>query len=99
VYDRSILQAIKCHTTGRERMTVLDKILFLADSIEPARTYEGVGEMRLMAQKDLDRAVLMNFDRSITYIVKKGFFLHPQTVAARNWMLKSIITEEKQDGR
>lgn len=99
VRDRSILQAIKCHTTGRERMTALDKILFLADSIEPARTYEGVEEMRRTAQIDLDRAVLMNFDRSITYIVKKGFFLHPQTVAARNWMLKSIITEDKQDGR
>ncbi len=99
VRDRMILQAIKCHTTGRERMTDLDKILFLADSIEPARTYEGVEQMRQTAKTDLDRAVLMNFDRSIAYIVKKGFFLHPQTVAARNWMLKSIITEGKQDGR
>ena len=95
VCDRGILQAIKCHTTGRERMTELDKILFLADSIEPARSYEGVEEMRQTAKVDLDKAVLMNFDRSIVYIVKKGFCLHPQTVAARNWMLKSILMEGK----
>lgn len=99
VRDRAILQAIKCHTTGRERMTGLDKILFLADSIEPARSYDGVEEMRKIAKEDMDRAVLMNFDRSIIYIVQKGFFLHPQTVAARNWMLKSILTEEKHDDR
>ena len=95
VRDRSILNAIKCHTTGREHMNVLDKILFLADSIEPARSYEGVDLMRQTALTDLDKAVLMNFDRSITYIVEKGFFLHPQTVAARNWMLRPIMTEEK----
>ena len=97
VRDRAIIQAIKCHTTGRERMTLLDKILFLADSIEPARSYEGVDKMRQMAMTDLDRAVLMNFDRSITYIIEKGFCLHPQTVAARNWMLKSIISGGKHD--
>lgn len=99
VRDRMILQAIKCHTTGRERMTDLDKILFLADSIEPARVYDGVEDMRRVAKENLDRAVLMNFDRSIVYIVKKGFFLHPQTVAARNWMLKSILMEEKHNDR
>jgi len=97
VRDRAILNAIKCHTTGRERMNTLDKILFLADSIEPARSYDGVEQMRQVAQVDLDKAVLMNFDRSITYIVVKGFFLHPQTVAARNWMLRSMTTEGKHD--
>ena len=95
IRDRSILNAIKCHTTGRERMNELDKILFLADSIEPARSYEGVELMRQTALVDLDKAVLMNFDRSITYIIEKGFFLHPQTVAARNWMLRPMITEDK----
>ncbi len=99
VRDREILDAIKCHTTGRRKMTPLDKILFLADSIEPARAYDGVEEMRRVAEQNLNRAVLMNFDRSIVYIVSKGFFLHPQTVAARNWMLKSILTEEKENGR
>ncbi len=97
IKDISILDAIKCHTTGRVNMNMLDKILFLADSIEPARSYEGVELMRKTAETDLDQAVLMNFDRSITYIVNKGFFLHPQTVAARNWMLKSMTSEDKND--
>ncbi len=97
VRDNTIINAIKCHTTGRENMNMLDKILFLADSIEPARSYDGVEDMRRIARTDLDRAVLMNFDRSITYIVSKGFFLHPQTVAARNWMLKSMTSEDKND--
>lgn len=97
VKNKEILQAIKCHTTGKERMTLIDKILFLADSIEPARSYEGVDYMRQVAEQDLNRAVLMNFDRSITYIIEKGFFLHPQTVAARNWMLRDMISEGKYD--
>lgn len=97
VRDRTILNAIQCHTTGREHMTMLDKILFLADSIEPARSYEGVENMRQIAKTDLDKAVLINFDRSITYIVSKSFYLHPQTVAARNWMLTTITSEDKYD--
>ncbi len=97
IKDTAILNAIKCHTTGRVNMNMLDKVLFLADSIEPARCYEGVEEMRKTAENDLDKAVLMNFDRSITYIVNKGFFLHPQTVAARNWILKSMTSEDKDD--
>ncbi len=98
VKDKQILQAIKCHTTGKEKMTILDKILFLADSIEPARKYGGVEQMRSVAAKDLDQAVLMNFDRSIAYIVEKGFFLHPQTVAARNWMLKVLAEKTNHYG-
>lgn len=97
VRDKTILNAIQCHTTGREHMNMLDKILFLADSIEPARSYEGVENMRQIAKTDLDKAVLINFDRSITYIVSKSFYLHPQTVAARNWMLTTITSEEKYD--
>lgn len=95
VRDRVILQAIKCHTTCKERMNIVDKILSLADSIEPARDYAGVEQIREMAEINLDKAVLMNLDHSIIYIVQKGFYLHPQTVAARNYLQKSIYLEEK----
>ena len=99
VKDRSILRALGCHTTGRTHMTRLDKILFFADGTEPGRDFDGVEEMRRMAEKDLDRAVLMDLDRSIHYIIDRGFFLHPDTVSARNCLLRSIYLEEKAIGK
>lgn len=99
VRDKTILQALSCHTTGRERMTLVDKILFLSDSIELGRDYEGVEQMRAVCRTDLNRAVLMNFDRSITHIVDKGFYLHPQTVAARNWLLRNLYLEGRNSGK
>ncbi len=99
VRDRSILHALGCHTTGRAHMSKLDKILFLADGIEPGRDYDGVGTIRRTAEKDLDRAALMYCDRSIHYIVDRGFFLHPDTVSARNDLLRKIYSEDKASGK
>lgn len=98
VNDTKVIDAIRCHTTGREKMTTLDKILFLADCAEPNRSYEGVDEIRAAAEESLDKAVLMSLNRSITYVVHRGFHLHLQTVKARNWLIKNIYLEE-QHGR
>lgn len=57
ITDEDILNAIKWHTLGRADMTTLEKIIFVADMIEPNRKIDGVANLRKIAYKDLDRAV------------------------------------------
>lgn len=88
INDSEILGAIAAHTVAKERMSVLEKIIYLADMIEPNRDFPQVEELRKAAFEDLDKAVLCALDRSIVYNVQKGVILHPNTVLARNEILK-----------
>jgi len=90
--DGEIIQAIILHTTGGPNMTVLDKIIYLADVIEPGRNFRGVNKIRLMARANLDMALLLALDQSISYIVKEGGLIHPATIAARNEILQKSST-------
>ena len=85
--DEEILDAIACHTVGRENMTVLDMIVYLADMIEPTRDYDGVEVLRELADKDLKKAMVAAFDQSIKHVVDQGGLLHPNTILARNELL------------
>jgi predicted HD superfamily hydrolase involved in NAD metabolism len=86
----AVLQAISCHTMGSVQMNELDKILFLADMIEPGRCYPGVGELRREAFLDLDRAMLLALESSIRYCLETRKILHPLTVEVRNTFLKKV---------
>ena len=61
IKDADILRSIELHTTGGESMSLLDKVVFVADFIEPGRTFSGVNECRTLAFDDLDKAVLYIF--------------------------------------
>lgn len=84
IQDGEILNAIALHTVGSEDMSQLDKILFVADKIEPNRSHSSVVEIRRQAEVDLERALLSCFDESIRYTLKIGCLLHPTSVKARN---------------
>lgn len=84
VNDAGILNAIALHTVGSPYMSQLDKILFVADKIEPNRSHCTVGEIRKQAEQDLDQALLLCLDESIRYALKIGCLLHPTSVNARN---------------
>lgn len=86
--DAEIIQAIILHTTGGPNMTLLDKIIYLADVIEPGRSFKGVDKIREMARIDLDKALLSALDQSIRHIVKEGGLIHPDTIIARNEILR-----------
>lgn len=90
IKDEEIINAIKFHTTGRKNMSLLEKIIYLADYIEPNRSFAGIDEIRELAMKDLDRAVLMALNNSINYIISKEQLLHPDTIFARNYLLLCI---------
>lgn len=86
--DAEICQAIALHTVGGPDMTVLDKIIYLADFIEPGRNFSGVEKIRILAKKNLDQAILAGFNHTIEYIIAGNGFIHPATVKARNSLLK-----------
>lgn len=86
--DPQILKAIALHTTGGREMAVLDKIIYVADCIEPGRDFPGVDRLRKLAAVDLDAAMLAAYDQSLHYILEQGLLIHPATIDGRNWLLQ-----------
>ncbi len=91
VGDEDIFSAIAYHTTGRENMSKLEKIIYLSDFIEPNRNYPGVEELRKVAyHENLDKAVLMSFDNTIKYVISIQKLIHPRTIEGRNCLLEEL---------
>lgn len=82
IEDEDMLNAVRFHTTGRKGMSLLEKIIFLADAIEPNRSYPGVNDLRAMSEQNLDKACLMSLQRTIEYVRSQGQDLDPRTLEA-----------------
>ncbi|HEM5143845.1 TPA: bis(5'-nucleosyl)-tetraphosphatase (symmetrical) YqeK [Streptococcus suis] len=82
--DEEIFQAIQRHTIGAGQMTLLDKVLYVADYIEPNRDFPGVDEARRIAKESLDKAVAFETAQTISYLAKKGIPIYPQTLETYN---------------
>lgn len=95
IEDPEVRRAIALHTVGGIDMTLLDKIIYLADLIEPNREFPGVDKLRAVAEKDLDQAVLAAFDHTIAYIISGQGFIHPDTVKARNSLLRVVKAKNR----
>lgn len=89
ITDKEILDAIEYHTVANETMTLLEKIIYIADIIEPSRDFAGISKLREIAREDIDECMLGALRMSIEFILKKGRPIHPATIAARNKLLKS----------
>jgi len=90
IIDQEVLDAIRYHTSGRVEMTLLDKIICLADYIEPGRDYPEVDVIRLKAQTSLNQALLAGFDSTITYLIAKQQKIYPLTLLARNALIEEF---------
>ena len=86
VTDPAVLSAIECHTTGKANMSLLDKILYMADATSAERDYPGVETLRREEMQDLDLALLHSLEQSIAFVREKGGALDPETLAACNWL-------------
>lgn len=87
--DPDILNAISYHTTGRTKMSCLEKIVFLADMCEPGRkNNEGIADIRKTAYNDLDKAMLLGLKHKIDYTMKKGHIVHPLSTDALSYYEK-----------
>ena len=94
ITDSDVLSAITYHTTGRVGMTLLEKIIYLADYIEPGRSFPGVEEVRELADKGLDKALIQAFKNTISFLVSKGSAIYPDTFYAYNDFVKKKTMEE-----
>lgn len=81
-----VYRAIYYHTTGRADMSLLEKILYVADYMEPNRDFEGVEELRRLAYSDLDAAVLLGCKMSIEDMEERGYAVHKNTLEASLWL-------------
>lgn len=87
--DEEILQAIRVHTTGAAEMSLLDKIIYVADYIEPSRNFPGVEEAREIALRNLDNAVAYETKHTLLHLVSKEVPIYPRTIETYNkWVAK-----------
>lgn len=84
IHDEEILNAICYHTTGRENMSLLEKVIYIGDYIEPGRSFKGVDEIREKVDVDLNKGVLCAMDNTIKFVINQGNVVHLNTVKARN---------------
>ena len=84
----AVYNAVLWHTTARPDMTLLEKIVFLADCMEPTRAYPGVDALRAMAFESLDRAVILALQQGLESLRRHGVQPHARSVEAMAWLLK-----------
>lgn len=84
VTDADILSAVRWHTTGRAGMTLLDKVLFVADFISADRDYPGVERMREKAYVSLEDAMLEGLQFTINELVENAWPVHEDSIRAYN---------------
>ena len=88
--DQDIINAVSYHTTGRPEMSLLEKIIYIADAVEPNRSYPGVQSLRQILEYDLDKAVLQSLTNTINYVRSEKKFLDEDTVLAKEYFEKLI---------
>lgn len=91
--DEEIFLAVRYHTTGRAGMTLLEKIIYLADFISSERDYPGVDEMRELCQKSTDDAVIYALEFCIPNLVGNRQIIHPDSIDLYN---EKILTMRGQ---
>ncbi len=92
IKDEDIINAVRYHTTGRENMSILEKIIYMADLIEEGRKFPLVDKLRELAYNgSLDEALLLSFNNTIKFVMDNNQLIHPRTVSARNYILREIL--------
>lgn len=90
IVDEEVLDAIRYHTSGRVGMTLLERIVCLADYIEPGRDYPEVDNIRKKAETSLEQALIAGFDSTLLYLISKQQQIYPLTWLARNALIAEI---------
>ena len=96
--DEDMLNAVSYHTTGRAGMSTLEKVIYLADAIEPNRDYPSVAHLRETAEHDLDEACLAVLERSEEYLKTKDRVMDPESIEARD-DLRKVVSSKKMENK
>lgn len=98
IKDKDILNAICYHTTGRPDMSRLEKIVYIADYIEPGRKHaENLPEIRRLAYHDLDAAMRNILSDTLTYLAHKGGQIDPMTQKTYDFYVKQNTIDDKSN--
>ncbi len=84
--NENVVQAIRWHTTGKPGMSLLDKIIYVADYIEPTRDFPNVDTLRELAYSDLNAAVRLGLEMAIDLLRKQGREVCPQSLETLAWL-------------
>ena len=90
----AVYDAIFWHTTGKADMTTLEKVLYIADYMEPNRDFDGVERLRHLAYTDLDKAMLLGVEMTIKEMQQRQVPIHTNTLQARDWLRQHGVTTE-----
>ena len=81
-----VVSAIRSHTTGKADMTTLEKIIYVADYMEPNRDFPGVEELRHLAETDLNGALKWGLEQTLGHLKNQGSRVSPETRDALAWL-------------
>lgn len=84
IKDEAMIEAVRYHTTARKNMSVLEKVIYVADFISADRDYPEVDDVRKAAEESLEKAMMLGLEFCIQEIAKRRQILHPDSVDAYN---------------
>lgn len=82
----AVVSAIESHTTGKANMTLLEKIIYVADYMEPNRDFPGVQMLRELAFSDLDGALKLGLEMTLEHLKAQGAEVSPASRSALDWL-------------
>ena len=91
--NENVVSAIEHHTTGKADMSLLEKIIYLADYIEPNRTIPGVEELRRLSYTDLDAAMKLGLQMTLEHLNRQGAEVSPASREALEWLKQAVPAE------
>jgi predicted HD superfamily hydrolase involved in NAD metabolism len=90
IKDKAILSAIAKHTTGDARMSLLEKIVYVADYLDPHDKYPQAKQIRKTAYLDIDLAVCLTSQEVLRFLLEHRLAIHPKTLACWNYYVKAV---------
>ncbi len=84
IEDNDLIEAVRYHTTARRKMSVLEKVIYVADFVSADRNYPEVEEVREASKQSLEKAMMLGLEFCIQEIAKRRQILHPDSVDAYN---------------
>ncbi len=95
IRDPEVLSSIYYHTTAKGNMTLLEKIIYIADYTSRERKYKDVDHLRALVDKDLDEAIRYSLEYTIMKNLKARYLLHPKTFEAYNSTMEQLYLSGK----
>ena len=91
INDAEVLAAIANHTVGAPGMSAFERVIFVADAIEPLRNYPGADMLRTLAKENFDKAFREVLRNKMQYVLQSNHYFHPGSISVWNWCINTHI--------